>query len=129
MKILKTGLLYFAALFSVGFVLGTIRVIWLVPELGTRRAELMEMPLMFVAIVLISRWIVVYFNVEFKIIDRLGMGLIAFILLIVTEFLVVLKLRNMTISHYLASRDPVSSTVYYIMLLVFAAMPLCVARK
>lgn len=129
MKILKTGLLYFVALFSFGFVLGTIRVIWLVPELGTRNAELMEMPLMLLAIVLISRWIVVHFNVEFKLVNRLGMGLIAFILLIITEFSVVLKLRNMTISDYFASRDPVSSTVYYIMLLVFAVMPLCVARK
>ncbi len=39
------------------------------------------------------------------------------------EFTVVLWLRDMTFSDYLAERDPVSSTVYYQMLLIFGTMP------
>jgi hypothetical protein len=36
--------------FGTGFVLGPIRVLWAVPRLGERVAELMEAPLMLVAI-------------------------------------------------------------------------------
>jgi hypothetical protein len=44
--ILKAGLIYFAIVFGAGFVLGTIRTLWVVPRLGTRMAELMETPIM-----------------------------------------------------------------------------------
>ncbi len=36
MQILKAGVLYFALVFDAGFALGTICVLWIVPELGTR---------------------------------------------------------------------------------------------
>mgnify|MGYP001791382790 FL=1 len=55
---LRAGLLYFAAVFSVGLVLGVVRVLWAVPKLGVRGAELMEMPLMLVATVLVAFWVV-----------------------------------------------------------------------
>jgi hypothetical protein len=45
MQILKPGVLYFGFVFGVGFVLGTIRALWIVPRLGTRLAELMEAPI------------------------------------------------------------------------------------
>jgi hypothetical protein len=45
-QILKAGGLYFALVFGAGFVLGTIRTLLVVPRVGTRRAELMEMPIM-----------------------------------------------------------------------------------
>jgi hypothetical protein len=39
-KVLKAGALYFALVFGAGFVLGSIRVLWLVPRIGERTAEL-----------------------------------------------------------------------------------------
>jgi len=48
MQILKAGALYFALLFGAGSVLGSIRILWVVPRFGTRIAELMEAPIMFV---------------------------------------------------------------------------------
>ncbi len=48
MQIFKAGVLYFTIVFD--FVLGPIRVLWLVPRFGTRMAELMEMPIMLVVI-------------------------------------------------------------------------------
>jgi len=57
------------------------------------------------------------------------MGGIALGLLLVAEFALVLWLRGLSISDYLATRDPVSGTAYYLMLAVFAIMPLLVARR
>jgi hypothetical protein len=48
MQILKADTLYFALVFGAGFVLGPIRILWAVPRFGTRMAELMETPIMFV---------------------------------------------------------------------------------
>ena len=48
MRILKAGMLYFVFVFGAGFLLGPIRILWIVPRLGTRVAELLEAPIMFV---------------------------------------------------------------------------------
>jgi hypothetical protein len=120
---LKAGLFYFLVVFATGFTLGTIRVIWLVPRLGTRVAELMEMPFMLVAIVLSAYWVVKRLAVPPTWQARLGMGLTALGLLLFADFGVVLQLQGLSLREYFESRDPVSGTAYYAMLLVFAAMP------
>ena len=58
MQILKASLLYFALVFGVGFVLRAIRILWVVPRFGTRMAELLETPIMFVVTIVAARWIV-----------------------------------------------------------------------
>jgi hypothetical protein len=129
MPILKAGVLYFALVFGAGFVLGTIRTLWIVPRVGTRTAELMETPLMLVVTIVAARWTVLRLALPSVPSARLGMGGIALVLLLVAEFTLVLWLRGLTIREYLASRDPVAGTVYYVMLAVFAIMPLLVATR
>jgi len=129
LKILKAGVLYFALVFGSGFVLGPIRILWAVPRFGTRIAELMETPIMFVVIVLAARWIVRRLAVPPAASSRLGMGAVALGLLLVAEFTLVLSLWGLSIGEYLASRDPVSGTVYCLMLGVFAVMPFLAARR
>ena len=48
------------------------------------------------------------------------MGCIAVGFLLVAEFALVTSLRGLSIGQYLATRDPVSGTVYSAMLVVFA---------
>ena len=127
MQVLKAGVLYFALVFGAGFVLGTVRTLWLVPRVGSRRAELMETPIMLVVTILVARWIVLRFAVPAVASARLGMGGIALFLLLLAEFGFVLWLQGQTIREYFASRDLVAGTDYYVMLAVFAAMPLLVA--
>ena len=129
MRIMKAGVLYFALVFGAGFVLGPIRILWVVPRFGTRIAELMEAPIMFAVIIVTARWIVRRLAVPYTLSIRLGMGCVALGLLLVAEFRLVLWLRGISVSNYLASRDPVSGTVYYVMLGVFAIMPLFVVRR
>jgi type IV secretory pathway TrbD component len=129
MKILKAGALYFAIVFGAGFVLGPIRILWVVPRFGTRVAELMETPIMLVVTFLAARCIVRRLAVPAKASSRLGMGCVGLGLMLVAEFGLVLWLRGLSISEYVASRDPVSGTVYYVMLGVFCIMPLFVAAR
>ena len=129
MQILKAGVLYFALVFGAGFVLGTVRTLWIVPRVGTRRAELMETPIMLVVTIVAARWIVLHFAVPSTPSSRLGMGCIALVLLLLAEFGFVLWLRGLSIRDYLATRDPVSGTVYYVMLAAFAVMPLLLRQN
>jgi hypothetical protein len=36
MQVLKAGVLYFVLVFGAGFVVGPIRILWVVPRFGTR---------------------------------------------------------------------------------------------
>jgi hypothetical protein len=129
MQILKAGALYFALVFGAGFVFGTVRTLWVVPRVGTRTAELMETPLMLAVTIVAARWIVLHFFVSSVPSARLGMGGIALGLMLAAEFGLVLWVRGLSVREYLATRDRVSGTVYYVMLGVFAVMPLFVARR
>lgn len=129
MQVLKAGVLYFAVVFGAGFVLGPIRILWFVPRLGARIAELLEAPIMLVITIVAARWIVRRLVVPPTPSSRLGMRGIALSLLLIAESTLVLWLRGLSIRQYLAARDPVAETVYYLMLVVFAVMPFLVARR
>lgn len=129
MQILNASIIYFAFVFGAGFVLGAIRTLWVEPRVGTRKGELLEMPLMLVVTIVAARWVVLHFAVSSEALVRLGIGGIALGLLLVAEFGLVLWVRGLSIKQYLATRDRVSGTVYYVLLAVFGIMPLLVGRK
>ena len=129
MQTLKAGVLYFTLVFAAGVVLGTMRVFWLVPHLGEWTAELLEAPLMLGVTILAARWIVRRLAVPSTWPHRLGMGSVAFGLILAAELALVLCLRGLSLGEYVASRDPVSGTVYLVMLGVFALMLRLVARR
>jgi hypothetical protein len=128
-RVLRAGAVYFALVFAAGFVLGPIRVLWLLPRVGERAAELIEMPVMLVVLVLAARWVVRRFGLGRAWAARLGVGLVAFALLVAAELAVVLRLRGLTVGEYLAGRDLVAGSVYAVMLGVFAVMPWVVGRR
>ena len=129
MQVLKAGAIYFILVFSAGFVLGPVRILWLDPHIGARTAELLEMPIMLVVIIFAARWTVRRSAGSFSSARLLLMGLLALGMMLTAEFTVVLWLRGLSIPAYLAGRDPVSGTVYDIMLGVLAVMPLLMARR
>lgn len=127
-QLIKAGLAYFALVFGAGFVLGGLRVSFLVPHLGERIAELSEMPLMFVVIVIAARFIMRRFAVPFSIAARLSIGFLALGLLLAAELLLAVFLQDRSLADYFASRDPVSGSVYLAMLLLFALMPALIGQ-
>ena len=103
--------------------LGTVRVPFLVPRLGERVAELAEMPFMFVAIFLAAGHVVRKYGASVAPLDWLRVGALSLAFLVAAELLLAVLLAGRGIGEYIASRDPVSGTVYLALLLVFAAMP------
>jgi len=126
---LRAGAVYFALVFGAGFALGTLRVLLVVPRLGARTAELIEAPFMLAVTFLAARWTLRRLAVPPRWTRRLGMGAVALGLLLAAEFTLVVGLRGLSLREYFATLDPVAGTVYYVLLGVFALMPLVVARR
>jgi MFS family permease len=123
--ILKAVAAYFGLVFGAGFILGPIRIVFLVPRFGVRIAELMEAPVMLVVIIFAAKFVVRRFHTA----PKLAVGLLALGLMVAIEFTLVLWLRGLTLTQYFRERDPVAGFVYYLMLVVFALMPFFIARK
>lgn len=126
---LTAGLAYFGLVFGSGFVLGTIRVLFVAPRVGERAAELLEAPLMLAVMTLAAGWVVRRIRVPAGAGVRAAVGGLALALVTLLDFTAVLWLRGLTLADYFRQRDPVAASVYFIMLLVFAAMPLIVGRR
>jgi hypothetical protein len=122
------GLAYFGAVFAVGFALGVARTLWLAPHVGERSAELLETPVMVGVSYLAAGAIVRRFRLKGAAGPAMAAGLLALALLLAAELGAVLRLRGSTLSEYVASRDPVSGSVYVLSLLLFAVMPVLRAR-
>jgi hypothetical protein len=123
---LKYGSIYFTLVFGTGFALGTIRVFILEPRIGTRYAELTEMPIMLFVIYLSAKYVVSKLYSTKPILPYLVTGLSALTFLLLVEFALVLGLQGMSIEQYLESRDNVAFGAYIISLIIFALMPLII---
>jgi hypothetical protein len=120
---LKPAAIYFTLVFGVGFVLGTVRVLCVVPLVGARVAELIESPLMLLATVLAARWVVRRFCSGCGPGGLLGVGLAAVGVMLAAELIVGVGIRGMSPAGVFLERDPVSGAVYYGLLVLFALMP------
>lgn len=122
-RVLKAAALYFALVFCTGFLLGTIRVLLVVPRLGIRNAELLEQPLMLIAVFVAAKWIVRRLARGLTNIETLFIGLVAVSVMLSAEVLVALLLQPNR------PRDSVSGGAYFIMLGLFAVMPWLVSTR
>jgi hypothetical protein len=127
--VVRAGLLYFALAFGAGFVLGTLRTILLVPRVGERTAELLELPVMLGVCWLAARWVARRLAVPPRIAPRLAMGVIAGASLLAAEFALVLPLRGLTLEDYLATRDPLAGAAYYSAVAIMVLMPALAGRR
>lgn len=93
MQILKSGAQYFTLVFGAGFVFGTIRVLLVVPRIGTRTAELIEMPVMILVSFVAARWIIRRLVAPPTMTERIAIGFVALALLVSVEFTFVLWLQ------------------------------------
>ena len=122
-KTIQAGLVYFAIVLGTGFVLGVLRVPFLVPRIGERWAELAEMPIMATVIFIAAGYILRRFPEIRQPGRSLMAGVLALILSVSAELSLATVLQDRTLGEFVSSRDKVSGSVYIALLLVFAAMP------
>jgi len=120
---IRASFLYFALVMGAGFLLGSVRVLFVVPHLGERWAELAEMPIMAMVIVVAAGYILRRYP-EVQTRGRaLVVGFTALALSVSAELVLAVVLQSQSLAEYLASRDKISGSVYLVMLVVFALMP------
>jgi len=127
--IARAAALYFALVFGAGFALGTIRVPWLEPLVGERAAVMIEAPLMLVAIVLAACFIARRSAGRIGTRGLLAAGAAAALFVLAADVAVGVALRGMTPAQVFVERDPVSGTVYYALVALFALAPAAFGRR
>jgi hypothetical protein len=108
--------------FALGFVLGTIRVLWLAPLVGLLPATLIELPMMLGASWIASGWLVR----RFAITDggaALAIGGLAFTLLMAAELALGVGLMGLTVGQWLADFGKAHAAAGLAGQIMFALMP------
>jgi hypothetical protein len=85
MNIFKAGTAYLALIFSLGFILGTVRVLAVIPRIGEFAATLLELPLILTASWFVSGWLIKRMQIAPHAASRLLMGAVAFGLAMIAE--------------------------------------------
>lgn len=122
MRIAGAGLAYWAVVFALGFVLGTIRVLWLAPLIGLLPATALELPVMLGASWLASGWLVRRFAIDTAN-EALAAGGLAFALLMVAECALGVAMMGMTPAQWLAEFRQPHALLGLAGQLLFALMP------
>jgi len=94
------GLLYFATIFMLGFVLGAMRTLWVMPMVGAAPALLLELPVMLLASWLLASRIVR--RAHLSLAASAAMGALAFILLMTAEALLALFVFDQCVTSWIA---------------------------
>lgn len=97
---ISAAIRYFAIIFALGFVLGTVRTLVIVPYTGATVAVLMELPFMLTVSWLVARRIVR--RADFAPRTALSLGALAFVLLMLAEAMLAATLGNWSLAYWLA---------------------------
>jgi hypothetical protein len=123
-RILGAGLVYFALVFSTGFMQGSVRVPLLEPRLGKFFATLLEAPLMIMAIVVAAKSVTAWFELTGRKAALLFVGIWAVSLAAAADLCVGLFLRVMSFGEQVLLLLTPAGLTNLILLAVCATMPL-----
>ncbi len=114
---------YFAIVFAVGFALGVPRTLWLEPALGELAAVLCELPLVLSASWMAAGFVVRRWRLPPARAVRFGVGLVAFVLLLMAEFGLALVFEGAAPREFAAAMLRPAGAVGLAGQVVFAALP------
>ena len=122
MTILRAAAAYWAAVFALGFALGTIRVLWVIPLVGLMPATLIELPLILTGSWLAAGWLVRRFRIA-STEEALTAGALAFAILMVAECALASVLTGQSPAEWLAGLRQPHALLGLAGQVVFALMP------
>src|SRR3990172_10735252 len=100
---LKAGFHYFSFVFAVGFILGIVRVLFVMPRTGELMAVVFELPVILALAWIICRWLIIRSRVPAEIKSRSVMGMTALVLLLVAEAALSVLVFDNSLIEYLGS--------------------------
>ena len=122
MRIAGAGLAYWAVVFALGFVLGTIRVLWLAPLVGLLPATALELPVILGASWLASGWLMQRFGIA-SAGEGLAVGCLAFALLMAAECALAVAMMGQTPAQWLTGQRQTHALLGLTGQVAFALMP------
>lgn len=123
MTTLRAGIAYWAMIFALGFVLGTLRVLWGADALGETGFILIEVPVILAASVLAARWLLRRYGIDTKG-EAFTMGAFAFALLILAELTLATALSGITAREWFRQTWEVPRLYGALGQIAFGLMPL-----
>jgi len=120
------GAIYFAAIFALGFALGTVRVLWLAPQIGLVAATIVELPVMLAASAIVAHRLVRSFGLR-RASELVVMGALGFALLLGAELILGVLAFGMTPNTWAANLLTGAGAIGLAGQIGFAAMPLIVS--
>jgi hypothetical protein len=120
----KAGALYAPTVFLIGFMLGTIRVLVIMPRIGEIGAVIIETPVILTASWFVSRWCVDRLDVPRRIGPRSLMGAVACVVLMTAEFALGGLVFGRPMGEQLAGYGSVPGVIGLAAQIVFAAFPI-----
>lgn len=127
--VIRAGGVYFLIALGVGFVLEVVRLEVVALHISELIARLMEVPNTLVAMIIGAQWTIDRFKLPPLPRIRLGIGFVAFVLMMLTESTIVLPLHGLTIDQYMALQHAVVGMLPFGVLGVLTAMPLLVGYR
>jgi hypothetical protein len=129
MPFIKAPFVYFLLTYLAGFALGTVRELFVMPRVGLTSALLIEVPIMTVVSFFTARYVVERTPQAKTLGDRLIIGCIALVLLLIVEDAMSHFLRGMSIFAVWAEYPLLAVVANIVGLALFLLMPLMVSAK
>ena len=123
MAVLGGAVSYFVVVFSVGFLLGPVRVVWLEPRFGKAIAVVCEAPFLLVAMGLAAVWVPKKFGLANSG-ELVMVGIAALMLVLLADFTLGVVVRGISWADQIAYVSTAAGRLYLVLLSAFAAMPL-----
>jgi hypothetical protein len=130
---LSTAFKYASLMFLIGFVLGSVRQLLVVPNTGLLMALKIETPIMIIASALAAAFLMRWHGAKENLAGRLFIGFFGLILLLIAENILALLAYGSSAFSYWGGLAPEAQILNFAGLIAFALMPILVglfpARK
>lgn len=120
---MEAGFIYFLCIFALGFILGTLRTLVLIPRIGTTSAVFLEIPVMLAASWFFWRRVKKRFRISSELKYIILSGASAFAWLMSAEILLSLFFMRQTWAEYTANIHTLHGFAGLLAQIVFALIP------
>jgi hypothetical protein len=128
MRIASAAIVYWAMVFALGFVLGTVRVLWIIPLVGLMPATLLELPIILGGSWLAAGWLLRRFSLARQG-EALTVGTLAFAILMAAECALAVTLMAQSPAQWLTGLAAPHALLGLAGQVVFALMPWLIVRR